>query len=595
MAGRYAPIRSYAAIGDGRTVALIARDGSIDWLCLPNLDSPTVFAALLDVERGGSFALSPEGAHEVARRYLPGTNVLESTFTTATGVVRITDGMVLPDGQRLAAGRELVRRVEGLAGRVAMRWQVDACFGYASRPARIEMRGACPVAVSRGDAVGVCAWEAGDPVCGEGSVTGTFEAREGHRALVALAVADRDPLVFAPREHLETRLDRTVAFWERWTSQLRYDGPWKEAVIRSALVLKLLVFSPSGAIAAAATTSLPEAIGGERNWDYRFCWIRDASFTLEALLQLGCWAEAHSFFWWFLHATRLTHPRLQPFYRLDGGAHAPERTMALEGYCGSRPVRVGNGAASQLQLDTYGSLLDAAWLYSKSSHPLDGDTARELAEATDLVADIWRTPDRGIWEVRMPGQHFTQSKVMCWVALDRATRLAHAGQLPRAHLERWHREARAIREFVETRCWSEQQQSYVRFAGSEELDASLLLLALVRYQPPTHARIVATIEAIRRRLGDGPLVYRYSGADGLPSGEGVFLCCSFWLVEALALAGRLRESADLMEQLLGLANDVGLYAEEIDRESHDFLGNFPQALVHLALIGAARAVAERTR
>ena len=595
MAGRYAPIRSYGAIGDGRTVALIARDGSVDWLCLPNLDSPTVFAALLDGERGGRFELIPEGAHEVERCYVPDTNVLQTTFTTATGVVRVTDALVLPDGHTLAASRELVRRVEGLAGRVAMRWLLEPRFGYASRPPRIEMRSRFPVAVSRGDAVGICAWDAGPPVARETSITGRFEVREGNRALLALVAADREPLVFAPREHLEARLDRTAAFWRDWAGQLRYEGPWKPAVVRSALALKLLVFAPSGAIAAAPTASLPEAIGGERNWDYRFCWIRDASFTLEALLQLGCWAEAQSFFWWFMHATRLTQPRLQPFYRLDGGAHAPERELPLDGYCGSRPVRVGNAAADQLQLDTYGNLLDAAWLYVQRGHRLDADTAKELAEAADLVADIWRTPDRGIWEVRMEAQHFTQSKVMCWVALERAVRLAEGGHLPRAHLGRWRREGRAIREFVETRCWSEAQQSYVRFAGSEELDASLLFLVLARYHPATHPRASGTLEAIQRTLTQGPLVFRYRGADGLPGGEGVFLCCSFWLAEALAIAGRLHESGDLMDQLVGLANDVGLYAEEIDVESHEFLGNFPQALVHLALISAARALTERTR
>jgi len=595
MARRYTPIRDYAAIGDGRTVALVARDGSVDWLCLPNLDSPSVFAALIDAERGGSFDLAPEGAYDVERQYLRDTNVLETTFRSASGVVRVTDAMALPDGRQLEASRELVRRVEGLSGRVPVRWRVEPRFGYGLASTRIEARGPFPVAVNRGDAVAMCSWDAGRPVCNDGSVAARFEIREGERALLALLAADREPLVLGGREQLEARLDGTAAFWRRWAGGLSYDGPWKSAVVRSALALKLLVFSPTGAIVAAPTTSLPEAIGGERNWDYRLCWIRDSSFTLDALLQLGCRAEAHSFFWWFMHATRLTHPRLQPFYRLDGGAHAPERTLPLDGHRGSRPVRVGNAAANQLQLDTYGHLLDTAALYATRGERLDRDTGAELAEVADFVCEVWRAPDRGIWEVRMPEQPFTHSKLMCWVALDRAARLATAGHLPARHLGHWRREARAIREFMETRCWSESRQSYVRYAGSQELDASLLLLPVVHYHEPTHPRVAGTIAAIQRELARGPLVYRYTGEDGLRSGEGVFLCCSFWLVEALATAGRLDDGAAVMEQMLALANDVGLYSEEIDATSHEFLGNFPQALVHLALISAAHAFAGRKR
>src|SRR5262245_5563925 len=320
----------------------------------------------------------PESAHEVERSYVPDTNVLQSTFTTATGVVRVTDALVLPDGQTLAASRELVRRVEGLAGRVAMRWQVEPRFGYASRSPRIEAHGSFPVAVSRADAVGIGAWDAGPPVSGDTAIGGRFEAREGHRGLLALLAADREPLVFPPREHLEARLDRTAAFWRDWASRLRYEGPFKPAVVRSALALKLLVFAPSGAIAAAPTASLPEAIGGERNWDYRFCWIRDASFTLEALLQLGCEAEAKAFFWWFMHATKRTSPRLHVLYRLDGATNTTERTLPLAGYRDSRPVRIGNDAAAQLQLDTYGELVDAAYQYAQRGYPLGRETARDI-------------------------------------------------------------------------------------------------------------------------------------------------------------------------------------------------------------------------
>jgi GH15 family glucan-1,4-alpha-glucosidase len=584
----YRPLRDYAAIGDGRTVALVARDGSIDWLCLPNLDSPSVFAACLDTERGGHFELTPQAPFSTARRYLPDTNVLETTFTTSTGVVRVIDAMTLP-GARLSPFRELARRIEGVSGRVPMRWRVRPRFGYGLRATRIERRGAVPVAVSGGEAVAVCAWDAGTATVEADTIGATFEMRAGARGLIALTSAHGHPLLFPACADVEARIETTIAFWKRWAQRLTYEGAWKEAVVRSALLLKLLVFSPSGAIAAAPTTSLPEEIGGTRNWDYRFSWIRDSAFTLEALLDVGCRMEARSFFSWFMHATQ-RRAHVQVFYRLDGGTHAPEREIPLEGYRGSRPVRVGNGAAGQLQLDTFGDLFDTVARYVNVGGQLDGATGRDLASVAEHVCAIWREPDRGIWEVRMEPRHFTHSKAMCWVALDRAVALAELGLLPRRHLARWRREAGEIRDFVETRCWSERQQSYTRFAGSDETDASLLLMAVVRYGDPASPRMMKTIDAVRRELGRGPLLYRYLGADGLPGGEGVFLCCSFWLVEALARAGRTDEAAGYMEALLPLANDVGLYAEELDPATHDFLGNFPQGLVHFALVSAAAAI-----
>jgi GH15 family glucan-1,4-alpha-glucosidase len=423
-------------------------------------------------------------------------------------------------------------------------------------------------------------------------VAGDFEAREGSRALLAIVAAHGEPLIFPARAEVEARLDTSAEFWRQWSNELAYEGAWQEAVVRSALTLKLLVFAPSGAIAAAPTTSLPEAIGGDRNWDYRFSWLRDASFTLEALLQLRRHTEATSFFWWFMHATRLTHPRLQPFYRLDGGAYAPEITLPLEGYRGSKPTRVGNAAFEQLQLDTFGHLLDTAFGYVGQGFTIDRDTGRELAGLADFICKMWRQPDRGIWEVRMEPRHFTHSKAMCWIALDRAIRLAEAGVLPARSIGHWKNAAALIRAFIDEQCWSEAKQSYVRFEGTQEVDASLLMMPIMRYAPPTDPRMIGTIDAVRRELGRGPLVYRYLGEDGLPGAEGVFLCCSFWLAEALAIVGRREEAAQLMDSLVGLANDVGLYAEEMSPESREFLGNFPQGLVHLALISAAVAFHE---
>jgi len=583
----FAPIRDYAAIGDGRTAALVGLDGSIDWLCLPDLHSPSAFAAILDPERGGRFALAPTIPFEAERRYVPGTNVLETTFVTSEGAVRVTDGLSLSDTS-LGPLREVARRIEGLAGRVPLAWRVEPRFGYGARDARLSLRDGVAVADAGRDAVAVGTWGAGGPEVGREAFSGSFEARDGDRALVLLGAAHEEPLVFPGRDDAEARLDATIAFWRGWTEKREYEGPWKDHVLRSALALKLLVYAPSGAIAAAPTTSLPETIGGERNWDYRFAWIRDSVFTLEALTDLGCPAEATAFFWWLLHATQLTHPRLQVLYGLDGSPDAAERELPLAGYRGSRPVRVGNGAVDQRQLDIYGDLFQTVFLYVERGFELDSDTGSRLADIADHVCRIWREPDRGLWEVRSDPVHFTQSKMMCFVALDRACRLAERGLVDDGRA-RWAQQAQAVQEFVETRCYSEEKRSYIRSPGLDELDASLLLGSLLQYCAPDSPRMLGTIDAIRRELGSGPFLERYSGEDGLPGKEGAFLACSFWLVEALARAGRLDEAAETMEELLGHANDVGLYAEELDPSTGEFLGNFPQGLSHLGLVSAAAA------
>jgi GH15 family glucan-1,4-alpha-glucosidase len=589
----YAPISSYAAIGDGRTVALVARDGSIDWLPFPELDSPSVFGAMLDAGRGGQFTLAPEEPYAVERRYLPGTNVLETVFATDAGTVRVTDALTVPAGG-LGPQRELARRIEGLAGSVPMAWSVEPRFGYGGVAGRLGWRARVPVVIAGGDAIAVCAFDAGAPEVVEGTIRGRFEARAGTRALVAMSAAHGEPLVVPGRDEVEARLDATAAIWRRWSEGLTYAGPFRDAVLRSALALKLLVHAPSGAVAAAATTSLPEGIGGQRNWDYRFSWVRDSAFTLNAFLGLSCAPEARAYFWWLMHASQLTHPRLRVLYRLDGGARAPERTLPLDGYRGSRPVRVGNAAAGQLQLDTYGELLQTAWLYAKSGHRIDADIGRRLAEVADHVCRIWREPDAGIWEVRSEPRHFTQSKMMCWVALERARDLARRGFIPDRHAQRWGTEAQAIRALVEARCFSSGKGSYVRCADSDELDASLLLGLLFGYGDAKGERWAGTVEAVRCELAHGPLLRRYTGDDGLTGSEGAFVTCSFWLVESLARIGRVEEAIRLMRELLGLANDVGLYAEEIEPATGAFLGNMPQGLSHLSLISAALAIASET-
>ena len=587
--GGYLPIRDYAAIGDGRTVALVGSDGTIDWLCLPDLDSPSVFGALLDSERGGRFTLAPTVPYEATRRYLPHTNVLETTFTTADGSVRVTDALTVPAGG-LSPYRELVRRIDGTSGTVPMDWRVEPRFAYGAAPARFAVRGGVPMAAHGCDAVAVLSWEAGSAAVDATGVGGSFEAGTHCSNLLVMSVAHREPLVLPTRADAETRLSETEGGWRAWARDRSYDGPWREAVLRSALALKLLVFAPSGAIAAAPTTSLPEAVGGSRNWDYRFSWPRDAAFTLHALLSLGCDREARAFFSWLLHASQLTHPRLEVLYRLDGRAEAEERELPLAGYRESTPVRVGNGAAGQVQLDVYGEVLSAAALFARFAGGLDRDPGHRVAGIADLVCDLWRRPDAGIWEVRGEPVHFTQSKMMCAVALDSAVALAGAGQLPKPNVERWKGECAEIRAFVDDNCFSVEKSSYTRSAGEPELDASLLLAILAGYDRADAPRLLGTVDAVREELGRGPLVHRYVGDDGLPGENGAFVACSFWLVEALARQGRVDEAVELMDELVALANDVGLYAEEIDPASRDFLGNFPQGLSHLALINAEIAI-----
>ena len=588
----YAPIRDYAVIGDGRTAALVARDGSIDWLCLPSLDSGSVFGALLDAELGGAFRLAPAEPLAAERRYLDDSNLLETTYRTARGVVRVTDDMPLPLSG-LAPTRELVRSIEGLSGEVDMRWCVEPRFGYGQSRTKIGRRAGVPVAHNGPDALAVLSFEAGEPQASADAIQGRFTARDGTKAQLALSIAHGDPLVFSPRSAIEQRTAGTLDYWRSWSRERSYDGPWRDPVVRSALALKLLIQAPSGAIAAAATTSLPEELGGVRNWDYRYSWIRDSSATLDALLSLGCPSEGDAFFWWLLHASQLTHPQVNILYRLDGRAGPPESELDLAGYQGSRPVRIGNAAAPQRQLDVYGHLLQTAWLFVEAGGVLSADTSSRLASTADLVSSIWRDEDSGIWEVRGMTRHFTQSKMMCWVALDRACRLAADGHIPAKNASRWQAEAAAIRRFVSDRCWSSQRHGYMRFPDAAETDASILLPILMGYgADDERQRLLTTVRNIRAELGDGAHLHRYRGEDGLPGREGVFLACSFWLVDALGRLGELEEASELMEELLAQSNDVGLYAEEIDPASGAFLGNFPQGLVHLALINAAVTLQE---
>jgi GH15 family glucan-1,4-alpha-glucosidase len=572
----YLPLRDYAVIGDGRTCALVGRDGSIDWLCLPNIDSAPVFDRILDAD-GGRFELRPDDPFTAERRYREDTNVLETTFRTESGTARVTDALTLHDTSTLAPLRELVRIVDGLEGRVELRWSFEPRLDFGRRQLRRDRRGGTLVAVNGKDAFALSSWDAGD---------GSFAVEAGGRATLALSHAHSEPLVLPARADAERRVEEATEFWADWSARLTYDGPWRDIVVRSALALKLLAFSPSGCIVAAPTTSLPEQIGGDRNWDYRFGWLRDGVYTLRALLELGCEEEARAFFWWQMHATRVSEPELRPFYRVDGSLRLDEQELSLPGYRNSPPVRDGNAAADQLQLDTYGPLLEGAWRFWSKTGSLGAARPKELAALANFAAQEWQQPDSGIWESRDEPRHYVLSKAMCWTALDRATRLAEAGVLP--DRPEWRSAAERIHDWVESEGWDEGRHTYTCVPDDDVLDASILTMALCSYTDPADGRMLATVDAIRRELAAGPFLYRFSGADEI---EGAFLTCSFWLVDLLARADRRDEASALMDELVAAANDVGLYAEEIDPDSGDFLGNMPQGLVHLALVNAAVSIA----
>lgn len=582
----YAPIADYGVLGDGQVAALVARDGSVDWLCAPRFDSPTLFAALLDAGRGGRFALAPDGPYECEQRYVPETNVLETTFSTEDGEVRVVDALVLEEGRPLP-WRELVRRVEGVRGRVPMRWRVEPGFGYGLEEGSFERLGAVVTALCGEHRLSVQSFDAGDVEFSKTAAEGAFVAGEGTRAVLVLAYTNADPVPSLARERVEERLDGTIDYWRRRWARVAYDGEFGDAVRRSALALELLADVETGALVAAATMGLPERIGGGRNFDYRYVWIRDGTFTVDALLALGLDAIAHRAFSWMLAASRHTHPRLQPIYTLAGVPRPPDAQLPLDGYRGSRPVTLGNGAAHQLQLGNFGDLLDAAWRYTRHGNALDPATGHRLGEIADLVCELWRNDDSGIWELKGSQRPYTTSKIACWCALDRALALAAEGQIPGGGRGRWRTERNQIRAFVEHRCWSPSRNAYAFHAGTTDLDASVLLAPRMGFCAADDERFLATLDAVLDELADGPLVWRYSG---MREQEGAFLACSFWVVEALAEAGRAEEAAERMRDLLELTGPQGLFSEEAAPDG-SLLGNLPQALTHLSLINAATALA----
>ena len=586
------PIESYGVIGDLHTVALVGMDGSIDWCCLPHFDSPSVFAALLDEDRGGSFRIHAVGLDRNKQMYLPDTNVLVTRFLGMDGVGEVVDFMPIRDPDEPVKAHQIVRVVRAIRGAVRFRLECRPAFDFARQEhtVRLDPRGAifeAPCAafslISRFPL----------HIRGEGVVS-EFDLQPGASATFILRQVQDDGHVelFEARLQGEAALHRTVQFWRDWLSQCTYKGRWREMVNRSALVLKLLTYEPTGAIVAAATTSLPEEIGGVRNWDYRYCWLRDAAFTAYAFIRLGFTAEARSFMSW-LQARCLEGSDIGPLqimYAIDGSHRLPEEELThLSGYRGSLPVRVGNAAADQLQLDIYGEVMDAIYLVDKYTDRVSYDAWKTIRTIADWVIDNWEQPDEGIWEVRSGRQHFVYSKFQCWVALDRTIRLAQKHSLPLDHARVIEARDR-IYESVMTDGWNEQRGAFVQHYGSDYLDASNLLMPMVFFISPTDPRMLRTIDRIMDELVSDSLVYRYgigrAASDGLEGEEGTFNMCTFWLVEALSRAGRLEEARFIFEKMLTYANHVGLYSEETG-PAGEALGNFPQAFTHMGLISAA--------
>lgn len=583
---RYRPIGSYGLIGDMRTAALVGRDGSIDWFCPGRFDAPSIFAAILDADIGGRFRIAPVIPCSSKQLYLPDTAILLTRFFSAEGVAEVTDFM--PVGLDPCA---IVRRVDVVRGSVAFRMACRPGFDYARQDHRAAL-----------DDPRVARFTATDGKCTELASSLPLDLEEpAASARFRLDAGEGAWFVLQPAgcglrwegDTVSRCLDATREFWRGWLSKSHYDGRWREMVSRSAITLKLCTYEPTGAMVASPTCSLPEAVGGARNWDYRYAWLRDSAFTAFAFQRLGFYDEAQQFANWLEARCRETdpdNPELQIVYAVDGGRHLPEFELPhLEGYRGSRPVRIGNAAHDQLQLDVYGELMDAVYLSNKQE-PISWDLWTSLRRLLDWLADNWQRPDEGIWEVRGGRRHFVYSRLMCWVAFERAMRMQAQRGLP-GNTSRWRAVRDEIYEEIMTRGWSHERHSFVQYYGGTVLDASNLLMPLVKFIGPRDPRMLATLEAIERDLVSDSLVYRYdpekASDDGLRgTDEGSFSLCSFWLVECLTRAGRTEDARLVFEKMLTYANNLGLFAEEVG-DTGEALGNFPQAFTHLGLISAA--------
>ena len=589
----YLPIAEHGVIGDLHTAALVGTDGTIDWYCCPHFDSPSVFGAILDRQRGGYYRVAPATESWTTKQlYVPDTNVLITRFLTQAGVGEVQDFMPIHETLGHVYRHRLIRRVIGVRGELKFRIEVEPRFEYGRDPHVVVFHENGVVFRSAGMSL---ALETATPLTAtEAGVTCEITLRAGESATFVL---ERVPEDYAPRPYSEdeTReaFDHTIEYWRRWLATSRYQGRWREMVHRSALTLKLLTFRPTGGIVAAPTTSLPEQLGGGRNWDYRYTWIRDAAFSLYALLRLGFTEEAAAFMEWLRERFSERPPGgqgpLQIMYGIDGRNELAEEELEhFEGYERSAPVRIGNAASQQLQLDIYGELIDSVYIYNRDGSPIDHDAWIDLTRVIEWICDNWDQADEGIWEDRGGRKHYTYSRLMSWVGLERAVRIALGRGLP-ADLPRWQSSRDRIYHQIMARGWHEERQAFVQHYDAEFLDASVLLMPLVKFVSPTDRRWLSTLDAMSSELVSDSLVYRYNveaSPDGLEGTEGTFSICTFWYVEALARAGRLDQARLTFEKMLSYANHLGLYSEQIGLTG-EALGNFPQAFTHLALISAA--------
>lgn len=580
----YADLAGYASIGDGRTVALVARDGRIDWLPLPDLDGAPAFGALLDAELGGHIALAPVERHTATRRYVPNTDVLETTYRTASGSVRVTDALTLGVGGDLP-WRELGRRIEGIDGEVHLRAEVvpGTLLRRASPWISHTVRG--DVLRVDGLTMAVRTLHDDDVTVGDERIVVDYRTSPGSRHLLGLVSTEDEPVSLPDPEEIDARISFTITMRKAWTDSFTYRGVHAEQVLRSVQVLRQLIIGHAGAVAAAATTSLPESAVTPKNWDYRFAWVRDAAFTLAALYQFGVRVETHAAMSWMLRQIRDLTQELVVLTALDGSRPGEDVVEHdVPGWRGSRPVVTGNRASDQVQLGVYGDFFNIVGMYVEHGNVLDDRTARMMSDLANQAADLWRLPDSGIWELEEIRQ-YTTSKLGCWQALDHAVRLAEMGQIP-GEPDRWRRAMDEIRDWVETTCWSEDLGAYEFYPGSGQLDASILLHAISGFD--RGERMSRTLDALRRDLGAGPHLYRFSHAD---DEEGAFVACSYWMVAALVHVGRRAEARDLLDELIAtIPSDVGVLSEMIDPQTGASVGNLPQALSHLALINAALTV-----
>ena len=590
-------IADYGLIGDCRSAALVSRNGSIDWLCFPRFDSPSIFAAILDPERGGYWSISPCEPFDAARAYINDSNVLETKFTCSTGSATLTD--LMPVGseefkrRQLVPDHEILREVRCTRGSIEI--ETRFCPGPDYGAAQPRLRVVRNIGIYIDEGRGAYWLRSSIPLkVSKHGAHVRFSLSEGEVAQFSLTYAEESPAVLPSLRKTRDAIERSVSWWQQWAARNRYQGPYRDSVVRSALVLKLLTYAPSGAVIAAPTTSLPERIGDSLNWDYRFCWLRDASLTIRAMLGLAYMDEAESFLTWMLTATRLTQPELRVLYTVFGRKAPRESTLShLSGFLDSRPVRIGNGARDQLQLDIYGEIVESTAQYSQHLTHLDVITQKVLVGLGQYVAEHWDLPDEGIWEPRSGRAHNTHSKLMCWTALDRLLALSDKGLLHNIPKESFMRERDRIRQQIETRAWNESLETYVSVLDGNELDASLLRIPWYGFERADSPRMKSTYRAVQNQLGAGDgLLYRYQRTPP----EGAFGICGFWAVEQLALCSETLDDAHKrMRSLLKYENDLGLFAEEVDPQTGQALGNFPQGFTHIGLISAALTIAEQER